>query len=246
MWGLWEFAGHGPGCTFHDDGHVACVSSGPFAWPNLLFHPRLNGVALESYLSTLFERLRAQACRQTWVRGCDDAPPHLYEQLQEYGFREAGQRPTMVFDLASPLLDAEPAPVPGLEISHLVSSAGLDEWLAIVSASFFGGRGLGRDLFALHLLPSSRIRLFLARIDGQAVGTALLFLHAGVAGLHLVGVPESYRRRGIATRITRHALRESRALGYKAAILKASPLGEGIYRGLGFQYVARLTLYRRT
>jgi predicted acetyltransferase len=59
-----------------------------------------------------------------------------------------------------------------------------------------------------------------------------------------VGVPESHRRRGIATRVTHQVLRESRALGYKAAILKSSPLGEGVYRSLGFQQVSRLIIYK--
>lgn len=241
---LWEFAGHGPDRTFHDDGCLAWVNCGPFAWPNLCFHPRLNGVPLDPYLTGLCERIRAGQCPRVWIRGHDDGPPGLYERLQAFGFQEIGRRPTMLFDLASPRLEQELQPIPGLEVRPLVSPAGLDEWLGIVSAAFFGGRDMGKALFAEHLLPSHRIRLFLARLDGQAVGTALLSLHAGVAGLHLVGVPESHRRRGIATRVTLHALRESRVLGYKAAILKSSPLGEGVYRSLGFQQVSRLIIYR--
>ena len=241
---LWEFAGHGPGRTFRDDGHLACVSSGPFAWPNLCFHPRLSGVPLDHYLAALCDRIRAGRCPRVWVRGHADGPPGLYERLQAVGFREVGRRPTMLFDLASPRLEREPPPVPGLEVRHLVGTAGLDEWLGIVSAAFFGGRAMGKALFAEHLLPSPLIRLYLARLDGRAVGTALLSMHAGVAGLHLVGVPESHRRRGIATRVTLHALREARARGYKAATLKASPLGEGVYGSLGFQPISRLIIYR--
>lgn len=246
MRGLWEFAGRGPGCTCDDDGRLTCVSSGPFAWPNLCFHPRLSGVPLDPYLAGLCDRIRVGRCPRAWVRGHEEGPSGLYERLQAFGFREVARRPTMRFDLASPRLERELPPVGGLEVRHLVSAAGLEEWLGIVAGAFFGGRVLGRALFAEHLLPSPLIRLYLARLNGQAVGTALLSLHAGVAGLHLVGVPESHRRRGIAMRVTLHVLREARALGYRVATLKASPLGEGIYVALGFQHVSRLIIYNWT
>lgn len=241
MRSLWAFAGHGPDRTYHDDGHLTWVSSGSYAWPNLIFQPRLTGVDLDPYLAEVCGRIRAGQMPRLWVRGHDEGPPGLYERLVEHGFREVGRRPTLALDLTG--FRAELEPLPGLAVAPVGSPADLDAWLSIVSGSFVGGRDMGRAVFAEHLLPSPRCRLYLARLGGEAVGTALMWCDAGVAGLHLVGVPESWRRRGIAARVTAHALREGAALGYKVATLKASPLGENIYRRLGFQDYSRLILY---
>jgi GNAT superfamily N-acetyltransferase len=115
--------------------------------------------------------------------------------------------------------------------------AGLADWVAVwlfpapedVRARYLDalcGRGLGDD---------APWRYYLGRLDGKPVATSQLFVAAGVAGVHyVVTVPEG-RRLGIGTAMTMHVLREARALGYRVAVLSASPEGIGIYRRLGFR-----------
>ena len=241
LYGFWRFCGAYEDRILFADGRLTWVSSHPYAMPNLIFDPRLEGVDLDEYLPGLVTRIRQGDCPKTWVRGHDDGPPGLYERLAGLGFVEVARRPTMAISLRHPQCELEP--IQELIIHQLHGEADLDEWLSIVSTCFMAGRDPGRELFARHLLPSDRIALYLARLHGTAVGTALVFLDGRVAGLHLVGVSEPYRRRGIAARLTLRALADATRAGYRAAVLKASQLGESIYRRLGFLGFSRLMLY---
>ena len=87
----------------------------------------------------------------------------------------------------------------------------------------------------------------LALQANRPVGVGTLFGAAGVAGVYDVGVLESERRRGVGTAITRRLLKHARDLGYRAAVLLASGMAEGLYRQLGFRPVTTIShwLYSR-
>ena len=84
-----------------------------------------------------------------------------------------------------------------------------------------------------------RLWHFLAWHEGVPVGSAVCFLASGVAGIYDVGVPWAHRRQGIGTAITAAACLHARNLGYRAAVLISSPLGESVYRRVGFEEVSR-------
>ncbi len=132
----------------------------------------------------------------------------------------------------------EVAAIPeGLAIETIRDEAGLkawvDVWLGGAPAEIRPGmfevlrqRGLGDDL---------PWRFFLGRLDGEPAATSELFIGEGVAGVqHVVTLPEQ-RRRGIGRAMTLHVLRDAQAMGYRVAVLTASPDGIGIYRRLGFR-----------
>jgi ribosomal protein S18 acetylase RimI-like enzyme len=75
------------------------------------------------------------------------------------------------------------------------------------------------------------------------VATTTLFLMDGVAGIYNVATLPEARGRGIGAVMTVHALRRAQALGARAAIQLASPMGERIYRRLGFVERCRVGWY---
>ncbi|WP_436490906.1 GNAT family N-acetyltransferase [Chitinophaga sp. ARDCPP14] len=87
----------------------------------------------------------------------------------------------------------------------------------------------------------SNLRYYLALLDGQPVGTAILHLEDGIAGIHGVGVIPEARRKGFANEIMAFVLNESLALNARYATLQASQMGKGIYLDMGFeeQFVIR-------
>ena len=71
----------------------------------------------------------------------------------------------------------------------------------------------------------------------------LLVFGAGVAAVHLVVTLPEMRHLGIGTAMTLAVLREARTIGYRIAILTASPYGEGIYRRIGFRAYGTISKY---
>jgi GNAT superfamily N-acetyltransferase len=65
----------------------------------------------------------------------------------------------------------------------------------------------------------------------------------GVAGIYAVATMPEVRRKGIGGWITLYPLLQARAVGYKVGVLKASEMGESVYRSLGFQDYCRITQY---
>ena len=71
------------------------------------------------------------------------------------------------------------------------------------------------------------------------MATIELFTGAGVASVQYVVTLPAVRRQGIAAAMTRHALRAAGQLGYRVAVLTASPDGFGVYHRLGFREYCR-------
>jgi GNAT superfamily N-acetyltransferase len=87
-------------------------------------------------------------------------------------------------------------------------------------------------------------RLYLAHLEGQAVGVASSFQAAGVVGLYFVLTVPQARRQGVATALTWHALQEARRLGYRIAVLGASETAVPLYSRLAFREYCRISLFR--
>jgi GNAT superfamily N-acetyltransferase len=92
---------------------------------------------------------------------------------------------------------------------------------------------------AARALPG-RVVPFVAWLGGLPVGSATLHLTIGplgIAGIYDVGVLPAFRNRGIGKAITAEVCRMAWAVGCPIAGLNATPLGEPIYRRLGFEDV---------
>jgi GNAT superfamily N-acetyltransferase len=86
----------------------------------------------------------------------------------------------------------------------------------------------------------SRRRLwrFGAWLDGKVVGHCSVYVttgRLGVAGIYSCGVIPPARNQGIGRAVTRAACRQALAVGCRYAVLNATPMGEPVYRSLGFE-----------
>lgn len=93
-------------------------------------------------------------------------------------------------------------------------------------------------------LLSPRVSGFLAYRGGEAVSTALT-IHSGAgAGVYWVGTAASAQRMGLAELCTRLATNAGFAAGARVVTLQASPLGEPIYRRMGYRNYDRQLRFR--
>ena len=73
------------------------------------------------------------------------------------------------------------------------------------------------------------------------MGTTMMFIHDGAAGIHLVGTPSEYRGRGIARSIMQKILWDIKnKYGCRLCVLQSSPMGLSLYQKLGFQGVGEI------
>ena len=79
--------------------------------------------------------------------------------------------------------------------------------------------------------------IYLAEADGQPVSTATAWLGDGGVGIFNVATPPEFRGRGYGRAVTASAVRSGFADGADIAWLQASPLGEPVYRAMGFRQV---------
>ncbi|MCE7010236.1 GNAT family N-acetyltransferase [Kibdelosporangium philippinense] len=82
-----------------------------------------------------------------------------------------------------------------------------------------------------------------ARIDGQAVGTAQMLDAHDVAGIYVVTTAEPHRCQGIGTALTVAALRAGQERGLRIGTLQSTPLGTPVYARMGFETVGEYNLF---
>jgi GNAT superfamily N-acetyltransferase len=107
------------------------------------------------------------------------------------------------------------------------------------------GRRVGEPSFRTSRPPHQHPigPFYLARLHGEPVAASALYRDPRVAGLYEVCTIPSARRHGIGAAITLAPLLDARAMGYRIAVLQASPMGEPVYRRLGFTSYCTLDAY---
>jgi GNAT superfamily N-acetyltransferase len=75
--------------------------------------------------------------------------------------------------------------------------------------------------------------------DNAAVAGAWSHLHGTDCGVYAVGTVPAWRRRGLARALMQHVLADAANRGARTATLQSTPMGERLYRRLGFAPVGR-------
>lgn len=90
------------------------------------------------------------------------------------------------------------------------------------------------------LLP--HLHAVVAYLEGAPVGAAYALRSHGIAGIYWVSTVPAARGRGIGEACTRAVTNRCFAEGAGAVSLQASPMGEPIYRRMGFEEIGRYRL----
>ncbi|MCU1350874.1 MAG: hypothetical protein JWM05_83 [Acidimicrobiales bacterium] len=165
----------------------------------------------------------------------DAAAPGLAACCAAAGLVEHWQPPLMILD---PVPEAVPELPHNLEI-ETVDAANLDGYIAAMSAGFGMPRQLVEALFGAPLLGIDGFTGFLGTVDGEAVASSGLWCAEGLGGVYNVATVPEHRGRGIGGALTWAAAAAGRAAGLETSSLQASEQGETVYRGMGYETVAR-------
>jgi GNAT superfamily N-acetyltransferase len=119
---------------------------------------------------------------------------------------------------------------------HVVEAAEMPRWVSILVRSFELPESPEFMASLCQRFGRGTAVSYLAEWDGEPAGCAQLFLEAGIAGIYAVGTLPAFRRRGIASTLVGHLVREAMAHGDCVClqVIAGSP-AERIYARLGFQ-----------
>jgi GNAT superfamily N-acetyltransferase len=130
-----------------------------------------------------------------------------------------------------------------LEVLRVETADGLAQALAVAATGFGVPADLVASVYSLEVAGLEGLETYLGRVDGRDVSTAVGFTIDGATGIFSVATPEEHRGRGYGAAITAQAVRDGFAAGSSLAGLQSSPLGESVYRRLGFRDVETYTLF---
>ncbi len=131
---------------------------------------------------------------------------------------------------------------PAIDIQHVQSEKDLEDFDAVSSVCF----GHEKGLTFKYLKPSLNnldLSLFIARVDDQVIGCALISFATQKPGFYWDGVLPAYRNRGFATALTEFRMNYIKEKGCKNAYVQNMPTSISYYQRLGFQPIGSLPLY---
>lgn len=177
----------------------------------------------------------------TWA----GADADLREAAERRGLLAVMDQPGMVCDERLP-----EAPVPhGIEVRVLSTP---DEAAAFVAMADRAYTSLGLPAGVIATMaadaaePTPPHEITVGAYEGDALlsGAQVLFSH-GIAGVYCVGTAEAARGRGLAELVTRTVTNLGFDGGAPFVTLQASPMGEPIYRRMGYRELYRYVAHAR-
>jgi GNAT superfamily N-acetyltransferase len=219
-------------------------------WTTGLPSPMHNGVAradlaedeVETAVAEIAGHFAGRGVPFFWWTGPSSSPSDLNERLERSGLRDSGRDwPGMAMPL-----DGMRDPPTGIAVERVEGEQQLEEWSRVFAAAFgipgwagqsWVGAARRRGFAGLPW------RHYLARLDGQPVGTGLAHFGADVVGLYGIATIPEARRRGVGAALTLVPMHEARDERYRAAILHTTPEGEPLCRSLGFVEYCRISRF---
>ena len=135
--------------------------------------------------------------------------------------------------------------VDGLTIHRAGDEAALAEAAHVAATGFAAPVAALKPLYAAAALSLDGYAVYLGRVAGKAVTTAMGYRLGREVAIFSVATPPEHRRRGYGAAISAHAARMGFEQGADLAWLQTSELGEPVYRRLGFQHVVMHSLLER-
>jgi ribosomal protein S18 acetylase RimI-like enzyme len=178
-----------------------------------------------------------------WTRGQGDAD--LEAAAAEARFREAAAFPQMVVE--APSLVVWPGPPPGTQTGIVREDAGLARLLEVTEAAFAeldAHPAVWRVAYPdLDAITGDDVVGVLGATDDGIGAAGVGYLHGGVGELIHIGTHPEFRRKGLGTAVTIALAEELIRRGADLLSLQAAPLGEPVYRRLGFREIGEYRMW---
>ncbi len=160
--------------------------------------------------------------------------------LGEFGLRKISTAPGMVTDQLTPPSRALPA----IEC-HPVDSKNLRETFGGIAAVAFDlPMRVVKAVYYPERAWNGRYQGFVGTVDGEAVSVVAIVADREALGVYSLATLPGFRRKGYGEALMRAALaREQERTGLSRIVLQSTDAGHRLYRRMGFETVARFSVY---
>jgi hypothetical protein len=140
--------------------------------------------------------------------------------------------------------------IDGVEVEWVDDEAGVADFVE-VNAAAYATYGMPAEVLpelfdqARAIVDDPSAHVVLARRGGEAIATAMVFESDGVASIQWVGTVPSARTAGLGALVTTRTTNLAFERGASSCTLQASPMGEPVYRALGYETIYRYSEYAR-
>lgn len=247
LWSGWSTLGQGPRSSFRRLHGALMVETEMRCHPyNFVQHMADEG-DLAGQIDRVFEHFGKRGTDFLWLVGPSTAAG-TSDLLEAKGFVPLEEITGMAADLA-PFGDGAEPIVDGVTLTEATVEM-VDDLHSLIASRWGVPEAEVAKAHELYRLfrfgyPDARGRFYVALEGGKAIGKCLLHGGAGVAGIHGVATLPPARGRGIASALTRLALRQAYRDGYRVAVLHSSPMAVSTYARLGFDAVTSFEIYGR-
>jgi hypothetical protein len=218
-----------------------CLLFGPSPTSTLVCRLRLDPDEVPEAIHEVREEVgKHDHGRAIWRVGSSATPADLVDRLVAHGFVPSDV-PGLEPHLTSMILTEEPPPVAGIEVRQVASA---DE-LALasrISATTLGEEHEEEDWDAelAAVRAGDRPRVYLAFVDGAAVGAAHALVEDGLPAVMLIsgGVLAEARGRGAYRALVRARWEDAVTAGMPALVVHAGAMSRPILEKVGFRVAA--------
>lgn len=199
-----------------------------------------------SQIASIADHYQSSKLPFSWLNWSHDSDAaELASVLEEQGLKKSGRSPGMALSLADWTYNT-PA-IPSFDIKPIRTHSEFS-WFKEIALPAFGLQGDPGDVFmqvneALGIGEQATLRHYVGFLDGHPAGVVTAFQDGETIGIYNVATSEEYRRRGIGSALTAHAIREGQTAGSKQAVLQSSEMGVSVYRALGFSEEVTIDFY---
>ena len=219
-----------PNFTSNIEDKISWIMAKSATWPSIIFRANFENLDVEYEIKNVIKQIQEGKAPNGWTIGPMTRPKDLGSILERNGFLAVYHQAGMTVDLTN--IKDQTADIENFIVKIVDNEEALKQWGKTVSLVF----NLKIDFELLnYLLSKEEPRFYTGISDGKVVSTLMLYLSSGVAGVHAVTTLPEFRSRGFALAISRTALIDAYELGYRVGVLKASKMGERVYRKLGFE-----------
>jgi len=237
-----------PYCELIKSDHYKCIiSKVSFSKGNQVYLAQLNNQNMDGEISHIINLYNKRRMPFSWWVGPLSRPKNLGAYLLSHGFKFSRSYPCLACDLKN-INDNFPKPM-NVEIKLVQDDESMKRWSKTILLGF-NGKASQRQIDLRYKIESSigykeetnRYR-YLGYLNGEAVGTSMLTLNSGVAGIHGVSTIPQERGKCIGTSMSLFSLKEARKKSYYVGILKATKMGKNMYKKIGFKKYCHIDVY---